>query len=145
MNMQYDWGIQSVVDGKPIERIIEKSQVEARDWARRFPKCYKVVRRVSAGPWMEVGDDVHTAFNCVPCGGGNMPAVKKHITRTARRWFNGAYVVDHSIVGTVAEGIHKGEWLAHGCLCDWQDTDLGRHSTEVKARHAVEQWVKDNA
>lgn len=73
-----------------------------------------------------------------------MPAVRKRITRTPRRWSNGTYIVDNTIVGTVMEDAFNRGWWAHGCLDDWQDVALHLHDSESKARHSVEQWVKDN-
>ena len=70
---------------------------------------------------------------------------KKSITRTPRRWREGLYIVGGSVVGTVNEDAFGRGYWARGCMSDWQDTDLGLHQRESAARHAVEQWVKDNA
>jgi hypothetical protein len=68
----------------------------------------------------------------------------KKITRTPRRWSNDTYIVDGAIVGTTTKDAFGRGWWAHGCLSEWQDTDLGLCDSESKARHKVEQWVKDN-
>jgi hypothetical protein len=68
----------------------------------------------------------------------------KKITRTPRRWMNGTYVVGGSVCGTVDKDAFDRGWWAYGCMSDWQDTKLGLHERESTARHAVEQWVKDN-
>lgn len=47
-----DWAIQSLVDGKESDRIIEcKTESEARDWVERFPQSYQLLSRQSAGGW----------------------------------------------------------------------------------------------
>jgi hypothetical protein len=68
----------------------------------------------------------------------------KKTTRTPRRWTHDSYVLDGSIVGCVTKDAFGRGWWAYGCMTDWQDADLGLHDSESKARHAVEQWVKDN-
>jgi len=51
-----EWGILSIVGGQETDRIIEQSSEEiARDWVTRFPKSYKLVNRLAAGPWRRVG------------------------------------------------------------------------------------------
>lgn len=50
--MMRDWAIQSIVDGKETDRIVEcKTEAEARDWAERFPQSYQILSRESAGAW----------------------------------------------------------------------------------------------
>ncbi len=62
----------------------------------------------------------------------------------AGRWMHDLYTVDNSIVGTTTEDQFGRGWWAHGCLDEWQDTELGMFDTREKARHSVEQWVKDH-
>ncbi len=50
--------------------------------------------------------------------------------------------VGNTIVGCVAESAN-GLWYGYGCEDDWQDVDLGSHSTESKARRAVERWIRN--
>lgn len=57
--------------------------------------------------------------------------------------YDGLYVMDGSIVGTVAK-VDNRLWYAHGCMNDWQDVDLGGHATEVLAKRAVREWVREN-
>jgi len=57
------------------------------------------------------------------------------------------YVVGGSVVGTISKSC-RGRltrddcWHAHGCMSDWQDTDLGPHDTQMNARKAVTDWVR---
>ncbi len=54
---QYDWAIQSIVDGKETDRIIEcKTEAEARDWVKRFPQSYLLLSRESAGAWSKASN-----------------------------------------------------------------------------------------
>jgi hypothetical protein len=60
------------------------------------------------------------------------------------RWtFDGLYVWDNSIVGTVSQAPNK-LWYAHGCEDEWEDVRLGSFDKESEARKAVQQWVREN-
>jgi hypothetical protein len=59
------------------------------------------------------------------------------------------YVVGGSVVGTVDKSCHgrltrDDCYHSYGCMSDWQDTDLGVHGTQMEARKAVTDWVKEN-
>ena len=56
------------------------------------------------------------------------------------------YVLQGSVVGTVSKSLarHSPTWHAHGCMSDWEDVDLGTHSSKLEARKTVADWVKEN-
>ena len=59
------------------------------------------------------------------------------------RWLaDGVYVVGGSVVGTVSETA-SGDFIAHGCMTDWQDTDLGTRNNRMEARELVTKWVEE--
>lgn len=65
---------------------------------------------------------------------------------TGYRWNAQKMYIHHNqtIVGMVEESAGK-NWFAYGCMTDWQDTQLGVHLTERKAKDAVQDWVEENA
>ena len=57
-----------------------------------------------------------------------------------------ALVLDNTIVGSVEESMPgEKQWFAYGCDVDWQDVSLSSHTTEAKAKRAVEDWVRENS
>jgi hypothetical protein len=73
-------------------------------------------------------------------------------TITKGRWTTSGdglvFCVGGSIVGTITRITTRAPYdcySAHGCMSDWQDTDLGQHDSQMAARKAVTDWVKENA
>lgn len=70
-------------------------------------------------------------------------AVRKRIPRKiATGWLGEQYMQNGSIVGTYSRDAFDRGWWAYGCLSDWEDTKLGLHATEAKARKAIRDWVR---
>jgi hypothetical protein len=94
--------------------------------------------------------DVVGAFELLALDDGAIRAVEllhaanqsHNVFMERRKWVNGTYVVNFSVVGTV-ERIWTGEWRAHGCIEDWRDQHLGHHATEEQAKTRVEEWARE--
>lgn len=53
----------------------------------------------------------------------------------------GCYTLDGAVVGNVAQAA-GGDWVAYGCISDWNDHYIGIYRNEGLAREAVERWVE---
>jgi hypothetical protein len=59
------------------------------------------------------------------------------------RWTaDGLYILGGSVVGTVSTTA-LGDYIAYGCMSDWQDTQLGTRANRMEARELVQAWVKE--
>jgi len=74
-----------------------------------------------------------------------MTALAQARRRPRKRWDGDLYVLDNTVVGSVSIDSFGRGWWAYGALEDWEDTPLGMHSTETKARKAVVDWVRENS
>lgn len=59
-------------------------------------------------------------------------------------WKGEVLVVDQTVVGSVSQGAGDGQWFAHGCMDDWEDTPLGCYETEEDAQKVALQWAEDH-
>lgn len=87
----------------------------------------------------------HWAYGAPVSSRGAVILNAKSVATTKPRWtFDGLYVWDGSVVGTVSQAANR-LWYAHGCQSDWQDVSLGSFERETQAKKAVESWVKDES
>lgn len=49
--VRYEWAIEHKADPRPFTEIKHMPEIEAKDWVFRFPDLYRLMRRISPGPW----------------------------------------------------------------------------------------------